>query len=106
MLSLFDRSGDECAQKRVGLERLRFELGVELTAEEPGMVLQLADFHIHPVRRLACELETVIGEDLLVFAIELVTVAMALADLGLTIRATSVAVVREQAGVRSEAHGS
>src|SRR4051812_43752787 len=76
MLSLLDRRGDEGCKKRVWLEGLRFELGVELAAEEPGMVLELANFHIHPVRRVACELEAVIDQDLFVFAIELVTVAV------------------------------
>ena len=35
--------GDEVAEQRVGLGRLRLELGVELHGQEPGVVGQLDD---------------------------------------------------------------
>ena len=44
---------DEGDEQRVRLQRLRLELGMELAAEEPGMVGDLADLDVRAVGRLA-----------------------------------------------------
>src|SRR5277367_1162623 len=73
--------GDEVAEERVRLERLGFELRVELAAEEEGMSGDLDDLDVGGVGRGAGEAKASAGEDGLVLAVELVTVAVALADL-------------------------
>ena len=62
------------------LQRLRLELGVELHRDVPGMRRQLDDLDELAVERAADDLEAVLGERLLVEAVELVAVAMALVD--------------------------
>ena len=56
----FSGGADECAEQRMRLERLRFELGMELAAEVPRMIRDLADLDIHAVRGLACEPQAVL----------------------------------------------
>ena len=41
---------DERLEQRMRLHRLRFELGMELAAEKPGMVGDLADLDVRAVR--------------------------------------------------------
>ena len=74
------RGPDERTEQRMRFERLRFELGVKLAAEIPGMILDLADLDVGAVGRLARDLETVRGQHFLEFAIEFEAMAMALAD--------------------------
>src|SRR5690242_3510538 len=79
---------DECREQRVRLERLGLELGVELAAEEIRMLLlrQLDDFDIGTIGRRAGDAQACRGQRLLVFAVELVPMAMTLADLDCTVR--------------------
>ena len=74
--------GDEVAEERVRLERLGLELGVELAAEEEGMVGDLDDLDVGGVGGGAGEAKAGAGEDGFVLAVELVAMAVALADLG------------------------
>src|SRR5579871_4648208 len=73
---------DEGGEERVRLHRLRFELGMELAAEHPGVVREFADLDVDLVGGLAGEAEAMFGEDRLKFAVEFEAVAMALADEG------------------------
>jgi len=66
----------------VGLEGLGFELGVELAAEEIGVAGDLDDLDVGGVRGGAAEAQAAAGEKGFIFTIELVAVAVALADLG------------------------
>src|SRR5271170_3971074 len=72
---------DEVAEERMRLEWLGFELGVELAAEEEWVRGDLYDFDVGRVGRGAGEAKSGAGEDGLVLAVELVTVAMTFADL-------------------------
>ena len=74
--------GDELAEERVGLEGLGLEFGMELAAEEVGVAGNLDDLDVGLVGSGAADFEAGAGEQGLVLAVELVTVAMALADLG------------------------
>ncbi len=67
----------------MGLERLRLELGVELHADEPGMPLELDDLGQLAVRRQAGKMHADALQDLAVVDVDLVTVPVAFADLGL-----------------------
>src|SRR5262249_48944092 len=46
---LLDRSADEGGEERVWRKRPRFQLGMELHADEPGMVRHLDDLREEPV---------------------------------------------------------
>ena len=88
------------------LQRLRFELGVELASEEVGMVGDLDDLDVGSVGGGAGNLQAGAGEQLLVFAIELVAVTMAFADLGGAVGTMGERSGLQFAGPRTEAHGS
>jgi hypothetical protein len=98
--------GDEVAEERVRLQWLGFELGVELAAEEEGVGGDLDDFDVRGVGRGAGEAKACAGEDGFVLAIELVTMAMALADLGLAVGVGGEGVGLHDAVPGSEAHGA
>src|SRR5215469_11850972 len=66
----------------MGLERLGLEFRMKLAAEEVGMIGQLDHFYVSAVRRRSRDAQTGGGQLLLVFAIEFVTMSVALADLG------------------------
>jgi len=51
--AVFMRGADESREERMRLERLRFEFRVELAAETPGMVGQLANFDVNAIGGLA-----------------------------------------------------
>ena len=62
-VAMLQRRADEGAEQRMRLQRLRFELGMELAAEIPGMIGDLADLDVHAVRSLAREPQAVRGEN-------------------------------------------
>ncbi len=67
------------------LERLRFEFGMELAAEEEGMAGDLDDFDVGAVGSGSGDGEAGAGEQRFIFAIELVAVTMAFADFGFAV---------------------
>src|SRR5262245_57285232 len=73
---------DEAPEKGMGLHRLRLELGVELAGHEVRVIGDLDDLDEALVGRLARDLETAALEILHVLPVHLVTVPVALADLG------------------------
>src|ERR1035438_9931408 len=75
-VALLFRRTDEALEQRVRLHGLALELGMELAAQIPRMVGELADFDVRIVRRLAGDLQTRRLHALFVFAIEFVAVAM------------------------------
>src|SRR5262245_66593011 len=83
--ALLHRSPDERGEQRMRLERPRFELGVELHADEPGMVLVLDHLRQQPVRRHAGKPHAVLLEATAITGINLVAVTVALGNLGGTI---------------------
>src|SRR5690349_19645097 len=100
------RGADERAEQRVRLERFGFEFGMELTAEIPRMIFQLTNFDVDGVGSFTCEAQAVALEDVLIFAIEFVTMPMALADFGLAISRARDAAVSQLAGISAQAHGA
>ena len=102
--AVFDGCADEGAKEGMRFERLRFELGVELAAEVPGMISEFADFDVDAVRGLAGELQAALGEDRFVFAVELEAVAVAFADMLLAVGGAGVAALGEMSGISAEAH--
>ena len=59
------------------LEGPRFQFGMELHADEPGMVFIFDDLGQHAIGRHAREFQAVLLEPILVGRVDLVTVAMA-----------------------------
>jgi hypothetical protein len=55
-------TGDERRKQRMRLERARFQFGMELHADEPGMVLIFDDLRQHAVGRHAGEAHAVLLE--------------------------------------------
>ena len=78
---MFVARRDEFAEERVRLERLGLEFGVELAAEEVGVAGDFDDLDVGLVGSGAADLQACAGQQGLVLAIELVAVAVALADL-------------------------
>src|SRR6266496_2806672 len=105
--ALLHRRLDEGGEQRVRLERPGFQLGVELHADEPGMVLVFDDLRQHAVGRQAREAQAVLLEPVLVGGVDLVAVAVALGNLGgAAIDFRDAAAALEHRGVRAEPHGA
>src|SRR5262249_5948370 len=88
------------------LQRLRLELGVELAAEEVRMIRELNDLDVGAVRRAAGDPHAAADQHRFVLAVELVAMAMALADLERAVGLRGLAVGLELAGPRAQAHGA
>src|ERR1017187_8378397 len=71
---------DERLEQGMRLHRLGLELGMELAAEIPRMIGDLADLDIGLVRRLARDAQPSGFQPVLVFPVELVAVPVALVD--------------------------
>src|SRR5207302_10125074 len=80
--ALHHRGLDEGRKQRVRLKGPRLQLGVELHADEPGMVFVFDDLRQHAVGRQAREAQAMLFEAVLVGGVDLITVAVALGDLG------------------------
>ncbi len=98
--------GDEVAEERVRLQRLGFEFGVELAAEEEGVRGDFDDLDVGGVGRGAGEAEACAGEDGFVLAVELVAVTVALADFCFAVGVGGEGVGLHDAVPGSEAHGA
>src|SRR5579883_590402 len=79
------RRFDEGRKQRMRLQRLGFELGMELATEEERMVGQLHNLDVGPIWCRAADAQAAGDQRALVLAIELVAMAMALADFALTV---------------------
>src|SRR4051812_29140555 len=88
------------------LEGLALEFRGELAAEGGRVVGGLYDLDVGFIRRGAGDLQSRTGEQRFVLAIQFVTVAMALADLGLAIGLGGVRVGIELAVPGTESHGA
>src|SRR5690348_202090 len=88
------------------LHGLGFELGVELAAQIPRVIGNLADFDVGAVRGLAGDAKPGGLETVFVFAVELVAMAVALVDFARPVGAAGEAVLREPAGPTAESHGA
>src|SRR2546426_7458214 len=104
LLPELGRGPDKSLEERMRFERSRLEFRVELAAQEPGMVADLHDLDIGPIRRLARQVESTAHQGLLILPVKLVAVAMALGNLR-----PAVGLVSEGAGLelrlpRPQAH--
>src|SRR5215469_2495781 len=88
------------------LERLGFELGMELTGDKVRMVGQFHHLHVGSVRSRTRNSQSARGERFLVFTIEFVAVAVAFADLGLTVDLAGQGARLDFAGPGAETHGT
>src|SRR5437867_1290815 len=86
------------------LEGLRFELGMKLAAQIPGVIRDLADLDVGAIRRLARYAQPGRNQDVFILAIELVAMPMPLADLGCSIGLAGEAAFFQQAGPGAEPH--
>src|ERR1039458_814155 len=105
-VALLFRRADEALEQRVRLHGLALELGMELAAQIPRMVGELADFDVRIVRRLARDLEARRLQALFVFAIELVAVVMGLVDFARAVGVVSDAALGQAASPASQPHGA
>src|SRR5207237_9772934 len=85
----------------------RLQLGVELHADEPGMVLVFDDLRQHAVGRQAGEAQAVLLEAVLVSGVDLVAVTVTLRNLGgAAIDIRHAAAALELRWIRAEPHGA
>src|SRR6201996_1707829 len=103
---MLQRRADERSKQRMRLQRLRFELRMELAPEIPRMFRQFANLHVDAIRRLAGKPKTVGRQLRLEIPIELVAMAMPLADFSPVVGALRKAARREHARIRAEPHGA
>ncbi len=104
--AVFVAGGDEVAEDGVGLQRLGFELGVELAGEEEGVGGDLDDLDVGGVGGGSGEAEACAGEDGFVLAVELVAMAVAFGDFGCAVGTGGERAGFEMAGPGAEAHGA
>src|SRR5437763_13560509 len=90
--ALLQRRLDEAGEKRVRLERTTLQLGVKLDADEPRMVGPLDNFGELVVRRHAGEQQAGTFQRAAIMDVDLVPMAVALADEVLTVKRPDHAV--------------
>src|SRR3546814_10424523 len=78
--ALLHRRFDETREQRMRIERLRLEFRMELHPDKPWMVRALNDFRQHAVGRHARKDEPALFELFAIRAVDLITMAVALAD--------------------------
>src|SRR5208283_619057 len=83
--SMLQRRPNELRKQRMRIEWLRLEFRVKLATQEPRMVGCLNDLHVILVGRPTGNFQSGRRQNLLVFAIEFVTVPVPLADLQLSV---------------------
>ncbi len=94
----------ERGEDRVRLVWLALVLGVELAAEEPGVILQLHDFAEQAVWAGTRGLEASSGELVAVVVVDLVAVTMPLLDLRCPVDGVGEGALLDAAGVAAQAH--
>src|ERR1019366_9331509 len=97
---------DEGAEQRMRFHRFGLELGMELAAEEPGMIGDFADLHVGSVGRLAGDTKSRGLQRFLVLAVEFEAVAVTLADLARSVSLPGEAAFGQDARPRAQTHGA
>src|SRR6185437_10612543 len=97
---------DKFSKQRMRLKRLRFELGMELATEKKWVAGNLHNLDVGRVRSCSRDAQARPGQDRFILAIELVAMAMALADLCLSVRACCQGIRLQHAGPRAQSHGA
>src|SRR5215469_3440835 len=88
------------------LERLRLEFRMKLAAEEMGMIGQLDHLDVSAVRRRSRDAQARGGHLFFIFAIEFVTMPVALADLGFPVNSVCQRSRLDLASPGPQAHRS
>src|SRR6516162_5973176 len=97
---------DERREQWMGLQSLRLELGMELASEKERMLGNLDNFNVGSIGRSARNAQASRRQRAFILAIKLIAMAMALADLGLSVGPVSERTALEAAGPGAESHGS
>src|SRR5471030_3104595 len=105
-LTEFLGRADEGFEQRVRLHGLGFELGVELAAQIPRVPRNLTDLHVGIVRSFASDPQAGGFQKVLVFAVELVAVAVPLINLARAISVMGKTVLGQAAGPTPQPHGA
>src|SRR5689334_24737245 len=85
----------------------RLQLGMELHADEPGMVLILDDLRQHAVGREPRKAQAVLLQAILVGGVDFVAMAVTLGNLGrAAVDSGNAAAALERGGIGAEAHGA
>src|ERR1700691_2446294 len=100
------RRGDKRAEQRMRLQRLRLELGMELASDEMRMIRQFHHLNVCAVRRRTRDSQPCRHHWLFVFAVEFVTMAVALADFELAVDLVGQGAGLNLAGPCAQAHGA
>ncbi len=104
-LLVLPSGGDEIPEERVGSEGSRFELGMKLNRQEPGMVRDLDDLDELGVGCATSDEKAGLGQNFFVFPIELEAVAVALGYLQSAIGPMGQRPGFENTGISAQAHG-
>src|SRR5215212_9801723 len=96
-LAMVQRRVHKRAEQRMRLEWLRFKFGMELAAQVPGVILNLADLDVYFVRSFSRQPETARGEYLLEVAVEFVAMPVTFADFRLPVGLAREAAFRQMA---------
>src|SRR5215831_17421791 len=89
IVTVFDTGANESSKQRMRRERLRFEFWMELAADKPRMIGHFNDLNVHAVRSASADAESSPCQNLGVFGVEFVAVAMALRDFGCAVSVRS-----------------
>src|SRR5271165_3921896 len=92
------RSLDEGRKQGMRLQGLRLELRVELATQEEWVAGYFNNLNVGSIRRGPRNSQTAGGKGALIFAVELIAVPMAFADLGLPVRVLGERAVLQAAG--------
>src|SRR5579884_602438 len=104
--ALLERGFDEAGEERVRLERPALELRVKLNPDEPGVIRPLDDLGQLPVGGHAREQQAGALQLVLVVDVDLVAVAMPLADVVAAVDRVNDAVSGELRRIGAEPHRS
>ena len=98
---LADRSAHELAEQRLRVGRAALELGVELYADEPGVLGYLNDLNKALVGRNTCYLQTTLGKLLAECVVVFPAVTVTLVNKLFTVYFAALGVLSQLAGVQT-----
>src|SRR5436190_8679214 len=102
--ALLDRRLDERREQRMRREWTRFQLGVELHGDEPGMLFVFNDLRQDTVGGHPREAHAPLLEPALVIRVHFITMAVALGNLGRSVDLSDLASWLEPCRISAEPH--
>src|SRR5213594_1927209 len=103
-LLVIERRAHESGEQRMRAHRTGLQLGMELTADEPGMIGQLDHFDQRAIRRQPRAAHAVLGEHVAIRVRDLVAMAMPLAHFGRVVRLRHARAGAQAAGIGAQPH--